>query len=65
VIVRQVRHNGEMKWRGNLIYVSEALTGEPIALKKAEEHIWEMRFYFHPLGILNELTGKIVPVYKA
>jgi len=54
-----------MKWRGNLIYVSEALTGEPIALKKAEEHIWEMRFYFHPLGILNELTGKIVPVYKA
>ena len=65
VIVRQVRHNGEMKWRGNLIYVSEALTGEPIALKQADEHIWETRFCFHPLGILNELTGKIVPVYKA
>jgi len=65
VIVRQVRHNGEMKWRGNLIYVSEALTGEPIALKQVEEHIWEMRFCFHPLSILNELTGKILPLYKA
>lgn len=61
VIVRQVRHNGEMKWKGGLIYVSEALAGEPVAMQQRGEHLWEVRFGFHPLGILNELTGEIRP----
>ncbi len=30
--VRRVRHNGEIKWQGNTIYVSAALTGEPVGL---------------------------------
>lgn len=62
VIVRQVRHNGEIKWRGELIYISEALAGEPVALRQKEEHHWEIRFSSYPLGILNELTGRITPL---
>jgi putative transposase len=31
-IVRRVRHNGEIKWRGNTIYIGSALAGEPIGL---------------------------------
>ena len=62
VIVRRVRHNGEIKWRGKLVYVSEALAGETIALKQKEDHLWEIRFRFYPLGVLNELTGKIAPL---
>ena len=62
VIVRQVRHNGEIKWKGKLIYVSEALAGEPVALKQKEEHLWEIRFSFYPLGVLNELVGEIMPL---
>lgn len=61
VIVRKVRRNGEIKWKGKLIYVSEALAGEPVALKQKEEHLWEIRFSFYPLGVLNELTGRIMP----
>jgi transposase InsO family protein len=61
VIVRKVRHNGEIKWKGKLIYVSEALAGEPLALKQMEEHLWEIRFSFYPLGVLNELIGRIMP----
>ena len=62
VSVRKVRHNGEIKWKGKLIYVSEALAGEPVALKQKEEHLWEIRFSFYPLGVLNELAGKIMPL---
>ena len=32
VTVRKVRTNGEIKWRGNKIYLSEALRGEPVGL---------------------------------
>ena len=59
VVVRKVRHNGEIQWKGNMIYVSEALVGEPIALEQKEEHLWEIKFSFHPLGVLNEVTGNI------
>jgi len=62
VIVRKVRHNGEIKWKGKLIYVSEALAGEPIALKRKDEHHWEINFGFYPLGVLNELVGRIIPL---
>ena len=59
VIVRQVRHNGEINWNGELVYLSEALAGEPVALKQKEEHLWEIRFSSYPLGLLNQLTGRI------
>jgi putative transposase len=62
VIVRQVRHSGEIKWNGELVYLSQALAGEPVALKRREEHLWEIRFSFHPLGVLNEMTGRISPI---
>jgi len=34
--VRRVRHSGEIKWRGNTIYISTALIGEPIGLLENE-----------------------------
>lgn len=62
VIVRQVRHNGEIKWRGDRYYVSQALAGEPVALKHIEAFRWEVRFSCYPLGILDEETGEITPM---
>jgi len=63
-IVRRVRHNGEIRWNGEFIYVSEALAGEPVALKQKDEHHWEIRFSSYPLGVLNELTMKITPMFN-
>jgi transposase InsO family protein len=37
VTVRRVRHNGEIKWRGNTIYISAALIGEPIGLAEDDD----------------------------
>jgi putative transposase len=35
--VRRVRHNGEIKLDGNMIYISGALVGEPVALAETED----------------------------
>ncbi len=58
-VVRHVRHNGEIKWRGELIYLTEVLAKEPVGLEQLDEHLWEIRYSFHVLGRLNERTGKV------
>jgi transposase InsO family protein len=35
-VIRRVRHNGEIKWNGNTIYISEALVGEPVGLAEGD-----------------------------
>jgi transposase InsO family protein len=54
ITVRQVRHKGEIKWRGELIYVSEVLAKEPVGLKPIDNDKWELRYSFHLLGVLDE-----------
>ncbi|MBL1219204.1 MAG: IS481 family transposase [Planctomycetes bacterium] len=60
VTVRRVRHNGEIKWRGEYIYLSEVLAQEPVGLTPIDEEHWEVRFSFHRLGILNQRTKQIL-----
>src|SRR5271163_5267484 len=38
--IRCVRHNGEIKWPGDTIYISEALIGEPVGLAENEDGSW-------------------------
>jgi transposase InsO family protein len=59
ITVRQVRHNGDIKWKGKMIYVSQALAGEPVGLLQVSDEFWQVKFSFHPLGLLEERTGKI------
>jgi transposase InsO family protein len=59
VVVKRIRHNGEMYWKGKFIHVSQALAHEPVALKQIDDHLWDINFSFYPLGVLNELSGKV------
>jgi len=59
VIVRQVRHNGEIKWRGHLIYISQVLAQEPVGLKPIDDAKWELRYSFHLLGMLDERNKSV------
>lgn len=52
-LVRKVRSNGEIKWQGRLLYVSEALIGEPVGLKEAEGGQWQLYFSSHQIATLN------------
>lgn len=58
--VRQVRSNGEIKWRGEFLYVSQALIGEPVGLESVSERHWRMFFGPLPLGLLDDHTGKLL-----
>jgi putative transposase len=60
--VRQVRHNGCIKWKGDFVYISQALAGEPVGLRQISEAEWEIRFSFQPLGIMDERIVKVLPI---
>lgn len=59
--VRSVRQNGEMKWGGQLIYVSQVLAKERIALKQIDDQRWQVYFSFYLLGTFDQRLGKIEP----
>lgn len=63
--VRRVRSNGEIKWRGGLVYLSEALIGEPVGLKQETDRHWAV--YFGPLKIclIDEVTTQTVHITPA
>lgn len=50
--LRRIRSNGEIKWRGELVYVSEALTGELVAVTEAP-NAWLVQFGPIALGTLR------------
>ena len=60
-LVRQVRQNGEIKWKGEKVYISQALPGEPVALKQVAAYQWRVYFSTYLLGTLDELDMKIKP----
>ena len=51
--VRSVRQDGSIKWNGKLVFVSEALSGERIGLKEAEDDVWDLYLCDYPLGRLG------------
>ena len=52
--VRRVRTNGVIKWAGDLIFVSEALIGEPVAIEKTEVGEWLGRYADVELGFIDK-----------
>lgn len=59
-ITRRVRHNGEIKWKGKTVYLSQALARERLLLLQTEdEHLWKLRYISHTLGVLDELSGRV------
>lgn len=63
-VIRRVRHNGQIKWHGRLMYVSQVLSGERIALQKKDDKTWIVKFGSYPLGVTNEqIKGtKVLPM---
>ena len=44
VAVRRVRSNGQIKWAGELIFVGEALIGEPVGVVETDAGDWLVRY---------------------
>lgn len=62
--VRYVRHNGEIKFKGNKYYLTELLTGQPVGLKEINEAQWEIYYSFQPIGILDLRKSEIIKETK-
>jgi hypothetical protein len=63
--VRRVRSNGEIRWRGELIFLSETLVGEPVGIAETESGDWIVRFAAHPVGLIDRRTRKLRPFAPA
>lgn len=62
--VRQVRHNGEIKWQGKLLYLSQVLVGDKVGLKQIDDDHWEIYYCSQLLGIVSARENKIVPLHS-
>ena len=60
VTTRRVRTNGDIKWKGNRVFLSEALIGEPIGLKQITERTWAIYYGSLEIGMLDETTMKAI-----
>ena len=70
VTVRRVRNNGQIKWKGGLVYLSESLTGEPVGLVQQDERTWSIQFGPLIIGMLDDMSRrvdrtptKVLPMY--
>jgi len=61
VEIRTVRHGGEIGFKRNYYFISELLAGEKVGLVEAADGKYEIRFGFHPIGILDVRLGKVAP----
>jgi putative transposase len=50
--VRRVRHNGEIRWHANTIYISAALIGEPVGLIENNDGGWAVCYGPIALGVI-------------
>lgn len=57
--VRAVRHNGEIRFNGALIYLSALLAQQPVGLRQVDNDRYEVRFSFHLLGHLNMAAHRL------
>ena len=58
--MRRVRSTGEIKWRGRLVFLSEALIGEPVGLREIENDLWQIEFGPMPLALYHTSTQQFV-----
>jgi hypothetical protein len=56
--VRLVRSSGEIMWKNELVFVSEALTGEQIGIAELETGDYVVRFCDLDVGLVVSLRGE-------
>ena len=61
VAVRRVRSTGQIKWAGELIFVGEALIGEPVGILETEGGDWQVRYADFDLGYIHPQRRRLTP----
>jgi len=61
--VRRVKPTGQIRWQGDLIFVSEAVRGEVVGLVETERGDWTVRFMQVELGRIDRHTRRFTPAW--
>ena len=61
--VRRVNPNGQIKWKGELVFVSEAMQRELVGLAETERGDWTVRFMQVELGRIDRDTRRFTPAW--
>ena len=59
--MRRVRSNGQIKWASELIFVGEALIGEPVGIRETEGGDWLVRYADVELGYIHPQRRRLSP----
>ena len=57
--VRSVRHNGEIQWQGQHLFLSEALVRERVGLEECADGVWDVYFGSMLLARFDERERKL------
>ena len=57
--VRRVSVGGQMRWRGDNVFVAHALEGQAVGLEPVEEGRWRVWFSFYEVGVLEDQALRI------
>lgn len=61
--VRRVKETGQIRWQGDLIFVSEAVRGEVVGVAETERGDWIVRFMQVELGRIDRQTRRFTPAW--
>jgi transposase InsO family protein len=61
--VRRVNANGQIKWKGELVFVSEAMRREVVGLAETERGDWIVRFMAVELGRIDRRTRRFTAAW--
>ena len=61
-LVRRVRSNGQIRWQGRLIFVSEVLIGHRVGLIEVDNGTWRLDFGALKLALSDDKNGKFKPI---
>lgn len=62
--VRRVNKNGQVKWRGAWVFVSEAVRREPVGIAESPCGDWIVRFMTLELGRIERTTHRFTPTWQ-
>ena len=62
---RGVRSNGEIRWQGTKVYLTQALIGQWVGLEAVGDGLWDIHFMSVRLGRLDERKGRIQPIRQS
>ena len=61
--VRRVKATGQIRWHGDVIFVSEAVRGELVGVAETERGDWTVHFMHVELGRIDRTTRRFMPAW--